>query len=235
MCKDDTDAAATAQPCPTLSPHPPEWVDGKKLQYFVNQWINSRPEITLFQPTWFHSIPLCEPPWPAGRLSGFVGFSSLSLTKSHKTIYLRVHSLAQISTSGGSSFDELRLERGRMAFLLEECGTRTSLVQWWGPLTKPSLETRHCICPSYFATYRSSHIFTFNLFLYWVHLIGPLSTCDKQLLSYVFLRRAGDRHLLQQASRAVTQWMLQGVALVYCGASLQISRSLNSKLHKVSF
>lgn len=92
MCKDDTDAAATAQPCPTLSPHSPEWVDGKKLQDFVNQWINSRLQDLKsrcfnqrdFTP--YHCVNLrgLQGGWVG--LLGFQWFSSLPLTKSHKTM-----------------------------------------------------------------------------------------------------------------------------------------------------
>lgn len=179
----------------------------------MNQFKTPRPEITLFQPTWFHSIPLCEPPWPPGRLSGFAGFSMVFKP-----------SIDKITQNHG----ELRLERGRMAFLLEKCGTRTSLVQWWGPLTKPSPETRHCICPSYFTTYRSSHSICFYIELIWVDPYRHV-TNSCWVMCFCGVQETGifcNRHL--------AQWM-QGVALVYCGASLQISRSLNSKFHKVSF
>ena len=80
-------------------PDLPEWVDGKKLQHFLNQF---KTRFRCFCKGKFTSYHHCMNlrDLHFGRMSGFVGlFKPVSI---HKVTFLSVHSSAQIGYSGGS-------------------------------------------------------------------------------------------------------------------------------------
>ena len=80
-------------------PDLPEWVDGKKLQHFLNQFKTRFRRFCKGKFTSYHHCMNLRDLY-FGRMSGFVGlFKPVSI---HKVTFLSVHSSAQIGYSGGS-------------------------------------------------------------------------------------------------------------------------------------
>ena len=209
-----------------------------------------QPQPNLVQPCLLNVISLHTIVWTSVAcrevMLWFVGFSRLPLTKSHKTIdplvicYITMVKITMLfmgkSTISVAIFNSyFDITRGYLLvdphlswgwsaaawrFYLRSVERERLWYNGEDPWQKPSLEIRHCICPSYFTTYRS-HIFTFNLLYIYICFyidfiwVDPYRHVTNSCWVVCF---CGVQETGIFCNRHLAQWMLQGVALVYCGA-----------------